>query len=407
MTTVVIGGGITGLTAGYYINDDIIILEQNYNLGGLCSSYFISESENRYFIEEYYHHIFEQDYELLNLCAKLDIDIEWRIGTVGYSFDGKIYPLNTPFEILTYPKLTFVEKARLARFTLKCKHEDPTKVAEETAVNYIIHNAGLSVYEKFFLPLMNGKFGNEISDISAAWLISRIKLRSNRTLKGEKLGYINGGFQRLIESLSNKIITRGGEIRKNSEVKDIIIKDDATKFVQTGSEFIKADNVICTSPSLVLKYSNEKACSFQGTICSLFSLKKSVSDLYWINIGNESSFKALIEHTNLMPFENYGSNLIYVVTYVSNPVNVHMLQSSFVTDLKRFNINRCDINWQMTASSAFTAPLYNISYKYMPYRKKIKGLYFAGIFSKPNYPERSINGSIRAGMDVAELINNA
>jgi len=53
-----------------------------------------------------------------------------------------------------------------------------------------------------------------------------------------------------------------------------------------------------------------------------------------------------------------------------------------------------------------TAPIFETGFKnkVLPYKTKIKGLYLAGMFSPPNYPERSMNGSIRAGLECAEKI---
>jgi len=50
-----------------------------------------------------------------------------------------------------------------------------------------------------------------------------------------------------------------------------------------------------------------------------------------------------------------------------------------------------------------TAPIFETGFKnkVLPYKTKIKGLYLAGMFSPPNYPERSMNGSIRAGLECA------
>lgn len=406
MTTVIIGGGITGLSAGYHIDDEVIILERdNATLGGLCSSYHV-EGEYNYYIEKFYHHLFEQDHELISLCRKLGIEVEWRIGTVGYSFGNKIYPLNTPLEILKYPYLTFFEKIKLAQFTLKCKSEDPKKHVGETATDYIIKNNGVSTYENFFLPLLKGKFGVDYQDISATWLISRIKLRSNRTFKGERLGYIIGGFQKLVDALANKIEKRGGEILKGIAVKEIVVENGIVKSIKTENEFIKTDKVICTSTSLTAKHVGTKNLSFQGAFCTLFSLKKKISDIYWLNIGDNLSFKALIEHTNFIPVEKYGENLVYAITYTSKPIDIEKTLNLFRYDLKKFGVEEEDILWQRTSYEMFTAPLYSRTYTYLPYKSDTKGLYFAGIFSEPNYPKRSVNGSIKAGKEVAELINN-
>lgn len=405
MTTIIIGSGITGLSAGYHIDDGVIIIERDYALGGLCSSYYV-EGEHGYHIEKFYHHLFEQDCELISLCKKLDIEIEWRIGIVGYSFNNKIYPLNTPLEILKYPYLNLFEKLKLAQFTLKCKKEDPKKHAGEAATDYIIKNVGVPTYEKFFLPLLRGKFGEDYLDISAAWLISRIKLRSNRTSKGERLGYLRGGFQKLVDALANKIEKKGGKILNGTNVREIVVENGIVKSVITENEIIKTDKIICTSPGLTAKYFGMKKVLFQGAFCTLFSLKKKISDIYWLNIADNLSFKALIEHTNFMPLEDYGENLVYAVTYTSKPIDIEKTLKLFMSDLEKFGIGEEDIIWQRTSYEMFAAPLYSRTYTHLPYKSGAKGLYFAGIFSKPNYPERSINGSIKAGKEVAEFINN-
>lgn len=407
MTTIIIGGGITGLSAGYYLNDDVIIIEKNVDMGGLCSSYHIKNEKNDYYIEKFYHHFFERDVELREICEKLGLDIEWGAGSVGYSFNGIVYPLNSPYEILQYPHLTLIEKARLALFTLMCKRADPGLYKNKKALEFILENTGERVFKKFFLPLLKGKFGDDYYNVSAAWLIVRIQLRSSRGMKGkgEKLGYINGGFHELVDALENAIVKKGGKILKETEVKEIIINNGKAEGVITDKGMIKADNVICTSPHVMLKYNGSKM-YFQKTVCSIFALKKKISDTYWVNIGDDLSFKALIEHTNFIPVERYGENLLYAVIYSSHPIEVESTIRSFRSDLKKYGINDKDIIWEKTLYETATAPMYNIGYEYVPYESDTDGLYFAGIFSKANHHGRLVNGSIIAGKDVAKIIND-
>lgn len=50
------------------------------------------------------------------------------------------------------------------------------------------------------------KFGDRKQDVSAAWLLGRIKFRGKRDiLKGEVLGYLKGGFGRLLDALVEAI----------------------------------------------------------------------------------------------------------------------------------------------------------------------------------------------------------
>jgi protoporphyrinogen oxidase len=401
MTTIIIGGGIAGLSAAYHLDDNAIIFERDDCTGGLCSSYRV----NGHYIEKYYHHFFEGDRALQELCDSLGVGLEWHNGTVGYSFNGRIYPMNKAFEILAYPYMNLIEKFRLGLFTLKCKREDPLEHVDETAVDYIKRNVGDSVYRKFFLPLLKGKFGDDYHDVSAAWLIVRIKLRSNRGLKGEKLGYVEGGFQKLVDGMANVVEKKGGTIRLNTPVEDIVVEDGTARGVKTAEGIVRADRVICTSPALMLKYADPRGIYFQKTVCTLFSLKKKLSDTYWVNIGDDLSFKALIEHTNLIPYERYGEHLLYAVVYSSHPIDPDRTLASFKEDLKKYGIEEGDINWHRTYYETATAPMYNRSYRYVPYESNIKGLYFAGLFSRPNHSGRLVNGSILAGKEVADILN--
>ena len=52
-------------------------------------------------------------------------------------------------------------------------------------------------------------------------------------------------------------------------------------------------------------------------------------------------------------------------------------------------------------------PVYTTGYRSLIPEYERNGLYMAGMFSKVNYPERSMEGSIRAGNEVAECIRTA
>ena len=68
------------------------------------------------------------------------------------------------------------------------------------------------------------------------------------------------------------------------------------------------------------------------------------------------------------------------------------------------------INWFKVARNQLTAPIYERGYldKIIPYdisEKVGNGVYYAGMASKSQYPERSLNGAIEAGLACAILIN--
>lgn len=425
MKTVIIGGGLAGLAAAYRLagKDEVVIIEKEPELGGMASSYSIKGTE-LYHIEKYYHHIFASDKELIAVINEMGIGnkLEWLRGTTGYFFNGKIYPMNTPFEILK--ALPLMDVIRLTLLVLKAKTiKDRTAFDDITAKKWIIDTAGESVYNNFFEPLLSSKFGDNKEKVSAAWLLGRVQIRSNRGAKGEKLGYMRGGFYAIVEAMADAIRKKGGKII-NGSVSNIETKDGCVRGIVVDGKIIDCDRVVSTVAPHVLKKIIDPQVSgldldisYQGTACALFGLKEALMDeVYWLNIKENVPFGAVIEHTNFIPLSDYGEHLVYVTSYFQNPDSpLWSLKDEEVIELylkgleKLFSGSREKVKWWRLRRDMDTAPVYEVGYgkKILQYRTKIKGLYLAGMFSEANYPERSMNGSILAGFKCADEIIKA
>jgi len=414
MRTVVIGGGLAGLSAAYFLSaydGEVILLEEEKDLGGLAGSY----AQGGYFIEKFYHHIFSSDVFIQQIIKELGLTekLEWRTASIGYYMDCKIHRLNTPLEILRFDQLSFFDKVLLVKAVLSARRlKDPFAFDDVPATRWVIEKTNRSVYENFFEPLFKGKFG-EYENISAAWLLSRIKLRSNRTLKGERLGYLRGGFQQLIDKMAEKIESQGCEMRRGCEVTRLVIANNKVEGVETTEGFLASDNVIITTPSLSKALSIDRI-RYQCTICALFGLERSLMDgIYWLNIKAGVPFGAIIEHTNLLPRADYGESLFYVVSYVQEEDELWKKSDKEIVDLYLEGIeklihdfHREEVKWWELTKARFTAPVYELGYKnkIIPYSSHVEGLYLAGMFSSPNYPERSMDGSLRAGFECAREV---
>lgn len=154
---------------------------------------------------------------------------------------------------------------------------------------------------------------------------------------------------------------------------------------------------------------------YQGTACALFALKERLMDgIYWLNIKADVPFGAVIEHTNFAPFDDYGEHLVYVTSYfqsLNNPLwkmSEEEVITLYLSGLKKLfpSFDERTIKWWKLTRDIDTAPIFETGFKnkVLPYKTKIKGLYLAGMFSPPNYPERSMNGSIKAGFECAEEV---
>jgi protoporphyrinogen oxidase len=403
MRICIIGGGLTGLTAAYHLGNDheVDMYEKRRVLGGCLSSYEIGD----YHIEEFYHHCFAWDTRLFSLMRSLHIadKLEWLRGTSGYFSGGTVYPLNTPVEIVKYPLLSLTDKVRLGLLTLRSRNMDVGPLDDITARDYVVSTIGERAYNSFFEPLLTSKFGEQRDDVSAAWLISRIGVRSNRGLSGEQLGYLKGGFHTLIEALSAQV-GRQCVVRLLDPVTSV--SREHGSWSVNGQQY---DVVISTIPPSLLPgtgLAEGFSIPYQGAACMLLSMEKEVtSGIYWLNMKERAPYGAVIAHTNFVPVERYGEHLVYLASYFQGSVAQNLDRVMIDDFCHRFHVDPGAIRWHRMAVDPYAGPLYTVGFrKYiLPYQQN--GLFLAGMFSSPNYPERSMNGAVIAGEEVADLVS--
>jgi protoporphyrinogen oxidase len=399
----VIGGGLTGLVAAHRLvqEHEVDLFEKMPGLGGCLSSYKV----NDYWIERYYHHCFSGDSGLFALINELGLShkLEWKTGTTGYFANSKIYPLSTPLQILLYPHLSLIDKAKLARLTFKAKKTDFKTLDDIPAEQYVIKHLGKNLYSSFFEPLLKSKFGEQRREVSAAWLFSRIAIRSNRGAQGEHLGYMNGGFHQLIDALEKSVISNGGVINKQTPVSSVSRENGTWKV-----NGIYYDTIISTIPPQNLEMMGGPALSpvpYQGAACMTLALEREVTEgIYWLNMKDAAPYGAVVAHTNFIPFTRYGEHIVYLASYFTGTVPPNIDERMLEDFCTRFSVNKDEIHWYKMAVDPWAGPVYTTGYRSLIPAYEQHGLFMAGMFSLTNYPERSMEGSIRAGSEVAQCI---
>jgi protoporphyrinogen oxidase len=403
MKICVIGGGLCGLTAAFRLSEyaDVDLLEKQPVLGGCLSSYPV----NNTWIEKFYHHCFEGDQNLFGLMESLGVrdKLEWRPGSTGYYVDGTLYPLTTPLDIIRYPDLTFTDKARLGLLTLRSGQYDVTMLDDTPAKDFIEAKCGNHAYKSFFEPLLKSKFGDMKDSVSAAWLVSRIAIRSNRGAGGERLGYMKGGFWVLLEEMERQLTRRGCAIHLDEPATRIEFHADSWHVNSTPY-----DAVISTiSPQHLAAIGGPDIgkIPYQGAACLTIGLERNVTDgIYWVNMKDEAPYGAVIGHTNFVPRERYAEDIVYLASYF-RATPAHKIQEIMLEDFKRrFSVSDEEIHWHRLAVEPAAGPVYITGYRHLIPKYEQKGLFMAGMFSAPNYPERSMEGSVVAGTRVAEKV---
>jgi len=430
----IVGGGVAGLAAAYRLQErgrDVHVFEAGSDVGGLAAVYETRGDP----IEKFYHHLSKSEETIVELAADLGLGdrVEWRIGENAYYVDGVVHPLDKPWEIAAFPHLSLYDKFRLTMLTMEIDvrggvpgfdaYGDITDYEDVPIRDFLIDHTTENVYETFWEPLLDAKFGSRKEDVSAAWLLGRIKFRGERDLlRGEILGYVDGGFGVLLDALVDAV---GREnVTTDARVTDLRTAGGAVESltVETagGVETHAVDGAVVAAMPNVLEDLTGYECDidFQGTVCSVVSMDEPLTDTYWLNVADDAPFGALIEHTNFVPPERYGGeHLLYVARYVQDPsedvwqMDDDAVEETWLDGIAALfpDFDRDAVNWIRTARNPRTAPVYERGYldTVIPYDlsdEVADGLYYAGMASEAQYPERSLNGGIVAGFESADRI---
>ena len=434
----IVGGGIAGLAAAYRLQQrghDVQVFEATDQIGGLAAVYETPGDD----IEKFYHHLSKSEETIVELAEDLGLGdrVEWRVGTNGYYVDGVAHPLNTPWEILAYPHMTVYDKFRLGMLTLGVDvrggipdldaYNELAGYEHETVREFVEEHTTRSVYENFVDPLLDGKYGDRKDEISAAWFLGRVRFRGERDpLRGEILGYFDGGFGVLLDALIDAV---GREnITTNARVTDLTVSDGTVASLTVERDTAGAadetthavDAAVVAAMPNVLEALTGYACEidFQGAVCGLVTMDEPLLETYWLNVAHDAPFGALVEHTNFVDRERYGGeHLLYVAAYVQDSeealwqMDDDAVRETWLAEIESMfpSFDRESVSEFRIARNPRAAPIYERGYLdlVVPYHLEGEvgeGVYYAGMASAAQYPERSLNGGVVAGYEVADRI---
>ena len=329
---IVIGGGPAGIKAAHALQKEgaqVTLVESDSILGGLASSFDVQGVR----MERYYHFICKGDDHLIDTLAELGLSskLHWRDSRMAYFVDGTLYPFLTPLELLRFRPLRFHDRIRAGlavKLAQRMREED---LAPQKAVDWLKRMFGERAYHVIWEPLMRFKFSEHAESISAAWIWARmVRLSRSRTSPwSEKLGYVEGGSQTVLDGLGRDFERRGGRILLKAPVEQILLEGGRAIGVRVGGETLRADVVvstITTSRFCQLTHGLEWAYVEKlrriptiGIFCLFLRLKHPVTPFFWVNANDRRvPFAGMIEYTNLNPLpELGGDHILYVPQYLS------------------------------------------------------------------------------------------
>lgn len=430
----IIGAGYTGMTAAWELARsgffDVTVIERSEEVGGLASGLKIGGAN----IEKTYHHIFKSDTYATQTIAELGLTdkLEWRDSSMGLCFEQKTYPFMTPVDLLKFPPLNFWDKIRAGLVILYLqKTSDWKKFINASAFEWMEKWSGQAATNVIWGPLLKNKFDAYYQEISMAWLWARIHIRGNsknKTLGGEKLGYMTGGFDLLTKGLKSEMDRNHVTTRLNTAVEKVTRNENGKKLaLQISGLKEEFDRVLATVPSPVfaglvsdeikrdLWYFNQLSqIEYLGVVCAVFSSRQKINDYYWTSINDENApFLVFINQTRLVDKSRYsGSFVYYLAAYVPHNhryfgMDEHDLLRSWFAYLKILYPS-------FTEEEIIEKHLFRLKYaqhitdrnypsRVPDYRCPISGMYLAN-FSQLFPEDRGINFAIREGKKVAKII---
>ena len=430
MDIAIIGAGPTGLTAGYELakkGHRVSLFEREERHGRLIDTVRVGDRQ----LEKFYHHLFTCDIDIIHLIEELELSSRlcWLSPRNGMYINRALVPFSSPADLFTCSELSPAERVSLALFLLKARlTTDWKKLDHSTAREWIIRRAGEQVYGKVWAPLLHSKFDRDAEVISAAWLWSRIRLRSatRKHLLRERLGYMQGTFMTLYDALASKIREYGGSIRCSQMVSRITPHADGSLEVFGGGRGEHFEAVILTSaPSAMLDmelplpgWYRERIAGikYKAHICALLELSRPLSPYYWITVADMACpFIAVVEHTNLLPDNGYGCHAVYLSRYADEKSDLFRssdanLQEQFLNALMRLfpQWDRSTIIKVQVNRARDVQPVIRRGYSRIlpPLATPVNNLYLASMAQI--YPEdRGQNYAIRMGRRIARLVDSA
>ncbi|WP_295432313.1 NAD(P)/FAD-dependent oxidoreductase [uncultured Thiodictyon sp.] len=325
----VIGAGAMGLATAYFLQQQghqVTVFESDSIPGGMAAHFDFAGIS----IERFYHFVCKADRPLFDLLDQIGLGdaLQWRDTSMGFYFNGTLYPWGDPFALLRFPGLGLIAKLRYGLHAfVATRRSDWSRLDGLQADRWLRTWLGAEAYRVCWEKLFHYKFFEYQERISAAWIWTRIKRigTSRRSLFQEQLGYIEGGSETLIRRLVERIDDQGGTIHLGTPVQRIVIADGAVTGVLTHDGHQPFDAVISTiaipyaaalltdlPPALLARY---QALPNIGVVCVVHKLRKPLTSHFWLNI-NDPRFEipGVVEFSNLRPTGT--DHIVYVPYYM-------------------------------------------------------------------------------------------
>jgi protoporphyrinogen oxidase len=379
-------------------------------------------------LECFYHHVFPHERWVIGLIEELGLgeQLGWFPASMGAFVNGRPWPFTSPLDLLRFRPIPLIDRLHAGVGALRLQRtRDWERLDTVPARDWLRAATGERAAAVVWDPLLEAKFGTAASTVPAAWMWGRFKQRAGARQHDrgkERLGYLRGGFRQMFDALHRRLQERGVDVRTGTPVERIACDAGGVGGVETAGGPVEADAVIFTGalPRLAPLVPEElhdprwTAIRGLGAQCAILELERPLGTAYWTNVCDaELPFGGIIEHTNLVPAEDYGGrHVVYLSRYFTGDEAFAATDAGEQTDGW---LRALDEHYPAFPSSAimavntfrtpYAAPLVTLGYRdrIPPMRSSVPGLFVAT--TAQIYPDdRGMSEGVRMGTEVAQMV---
>jgi protoporphyrinogen oxidase len=309
--------------------------------------------------------------------------VAWKQTRTAFYYHGKRYAFGAPWDLLFFSPVPWMQRLRFGFHILRSRYRKHWRWLDRIpAQPWLIENIGEQAYDVIWHPLLRIKFGDDYSQISAAWVWHRIwrVAKSRRHLwERESFGSLRAGSQTIIDGLLSWLKQQPGfNLCLGAPAAAIEWQDGRTCGVRLeDGSLLEADAVISTmalsqlerllpgletsGPEAAAFMANLHSIRYIGVVCMVLQLKQPFSSHFWTNINDPHiSFNGVIEQTNLNDdLCRHGLHILYIPFYLptSQPrfsASKEELLAEYLPMLKQVN-PAFDASW-IEESHVFRTP---------------------------------------------------
>jgi protoporphyrinogen oxidase len=324
----VLGAWPMGLAVAYQLARNgyqPIVYEADDRIGGMAAHFDFGGIS----IERFYHFHCTSDLAFIEILKELNLSdkLHWKSTAMGYWYKDILQEWGNPLALLRFKGVGLIAKFRYGlHIYLSTKRNNWLPLDSQNAVDWVKRWVGPQAYEVFWRRLFEYKFYDYVDNLSAAWIWSRIRRigRSRYNIFHEKLGYLDGGSETLLNAMKSNIELNGGIIHLGSKVEKVAISNKSVIGIEVNGSLEPFEHVVSSIPipyveklipdlplEIKKQFSSKKNIAVVSVIVKL---RKPLTKYFWLNTSDsEMDIPGLIEYTNL---RGLGPSIVYVPFYV-------------------------------------------------------------------------------------------